>query len=200
MSRQLPEKPNLKHLKETSQRTLRTMPQGNWPMLNTRLPTSTASPDGVDLKAHVDAHALTPAQALKAAVCDQDAAHVRPILTQHPDLRTKIDAPLPDYGLARTHSTRRCSGLIVLRLMCCWSSAPTSTSAPSGGLAVRRLDDCDPGLAEFLTERGALSDRRARGITPRDDTRVEVCWRPIRAWSTHAAETVRTPLHWASTN
>ena len=111
------------------------------------------------LKSHVEALRLTPAEALKAAVCDSDAERVRQVLERYPELRARIDDPLPDYGFgeqalfaAVQRSDRETTD--VLRLA--GANIRKRTEWWAGGFGV--LDDCDPSMVEFLTERGAMLD------------------------------------------
>src|SRR6202161_4052035 len=101
MSRQLPEKPNLEFLKKQAKELLRSMQQGKLADAQLALSREYGFRSWADLKAPVQALTLSPAEALKAAVCDNDAARVRDVLKQHPELRASIDDPLPDYGFAQ---------------------------------------------------------------------------------------------------
>jgi hypothetical protein len=114
MSRQLPAKPNLEFLRKQAKELLRTLPQGKPANAPPGKPAN--APRGkladaqralaeeygfaswADLKAHVQSLGLSPAEALKSAVCDSNAARVREVLRQHPELRAKIDDPMPGYG------------------------------------------------------------------------------------------------------
>jgi hypothetical protein len=108
------------------------------------------------LKAHVPTLALSPTEALKVALCDNDASRVREILKQYPELRARIDDPLSDYSFDQRGLFAECSAAIGRRSMCCWAK-----NGPwSGGFGM--LDDCDPSLVEFLTERGEVV--RNRGL------------------------------------
>ncbi len=103
MSRQLPEKPNLEFLKKQAKELLRRTQQGKLADAQLALSREYGFHSWADLKAHVQALTLSPAEALKVAVCDNnDAASVRDVLKQHPELRTIIDDPLPDYGFRPT--------------------------------------------------------------------------------------------------
>jgi len=98
MSRQLPEKPNLEYLKKQAKELLRSMRQGKLADAQHMLANDYGFATWAKLKSHVEALGFSPAEALKAAVCDSDAARVREVLQRYPDLRKKIDDPLPDYG------------------------------------------------------------------------------------------------------
>src|SRR5215831_13363606 len=98
MSRQLPEKPNLEYLKKQAKELLRNMPQSKLADAQHTLADEYGFATWAKLKSHVEAMGLSPAEALKAAVCDRDAARVRNVLDRYPELRVRIDDPLPDYG------------------------------------------------------------------------------------------------------
>jgi hypothetical protein len=98
MSRQLPEKPNLEYLKKQAKELLRGMPQGKLADAQRKLASEYGFSTWAKLKSHVEVLGLSPAEALKAAVCDSDVARVREVLERHPELRARIDAPLPGYG------------------------------------------------------------------------------------------------------
>jgi len=98
MSRQLPEKPNLEYLKKQAKELLRGMRQGKLSAAQHTLANEYGFATWAKLKLHVAAQGMTPAQALKAAVCDRDAARVREVIERYPELRARIDDPLPDDG------------------------------------------------------------------------------------------------------
>jgi hypothetical protein len=101
MSRQLPEKPNLVYLKKQAKELRRSMRQGKLADAQHALAQEYGFASWAKLKVHVEALGLSPAEALKAAVCDSDAERVRKVLTDHPELRERIDDPLPGYGFGQ---------------------------------------------------------------------------------------------------
>ena len=101
MSRQLPEKPNLEFLKKQAKELLRSRQHSKLADAQLVLSHEYGFHSWADLKAYVQALTLSPAEVLKAAVCDNDAARVRDVLKQHPELRAIIDDPLPDYGFGQ---------------------------------------------------------------------------------------------------
>jgi hypothetical protein len=98
MSRQLPASPNLEYLKKQAKELLRRMPQRKLVDAQHALAIEYGFATWAKLKAHVESLRQTPAEALKTAVCDSDAARVREILERHSELRVKIDDPMPNYG------------------------------------------------------------------------------------------------------
>jgi ankyrin repeat protein len=159
MSRQLPQKPNLEYLKKQAKDLLRSMQQGKLADAQLALANEYGFPKWADLKANVQALALSPAEALKAAVCDSDAARVREVLKQYPDLRARIDDPLPDYGFgqhALFAAVQRTDRATIDVLLHAGAHIRKRTEWWAGGFGV--LDECDASLVDFLTERGAVVD------------------------------------------
>ncbi len=159
MSRQLPEKPDLEYLKKQAKELLRGTRQGKLADAQYTLANEYGFATWAKLKSHVEALRLSPAQALKAAVCDGDAALVRQILERNPDLRARIDDPLPDYGFgqhALFAAVQRSDRATIDVLLRAGANIRKRTEWWAGGFGV--LDDCDPGMVEFLTERGAVLD------------------------------------------
>jgi ankyrin repeat protein len=199
MSRQLPEKPNLEFLKKQAKELLRSTQQGKLADAQLALSKEYGFHSWADMKAHVQALTLSPAEALKAAVCDNDAARVRDVLKQHPELRASIDDPLPDDGFgiqALFAAVQRSNRAAIDLLLSAGANIRKRTDWWAGGFGV--LDDCDPSLVEFLIERGAVVDAHAASRL---------------GWMTKLAELVaadpevvharggdgQTPLHFAST-
>jgi hypothetical protein len=93
---------------------------------------------------------------LKAAVCGSDAARVRQVLDRYPELRARIDDPLPDYGFgehALFAAVQRSDRATIDVLLRAGSNIRKRTEWWARGFGV--LDDCDPSMVEFLTGRGA---------------------------------------------
>lgn len=162
MSRQLPEKPNLEYLQKQAKELLRNMPPGKLADAQHALANDYGFPTWAKLKAHVQALGLSPAQVLKVAVCDSDAARVREVIEQYPELRASLDDPLPDDGFglhALFAAVQRSDRATVDVLLRAGANIQKRTEWWAGGFGV--LDDCDPGMVEFLTGRGALLDAHA---------------------------------------
>ncbi|HEY2001782.1 MAG TPA: ankyrin repeat domain-containing protein [Acidobacteriaceae bacterium] len=159
MSRELPEKPNLEYLKKQAKELLRTTGQGKLADAQHTLAKEYGFASWAKLKSHVEALGLTPAEALKAAVCDSDAARVADLLKKHPELRARINDPLPDYGFgaqALFAAVQRSDRATIDVLLDAGADIRKRTEWWAGGFGV--LDDCHPSLVEFLTERGAVVD------------------------------------------
>jgi len=162
MSRQLPEKPNLEFLKKQAKELLRDMRQGKLADAQHTLANEYGFATWAKLKAHVEALGFSPAEALKAAVCDGDSDQVREVLERYPELRARIDDPLPNYGFgqhALFAAVQRSNRATIEVLLQAGANIRKRTEWWAGGFGV--LDDCDPSLVEFLTERGAVLDTHA---------------------------------------
>ena len=171
MSRQLPEKPNLAYLKKQAKELLRSMQQGKLADAQHALAQEYGFANWAKLKTHVEELGLSPAEALKAAVCDSDAARVRKVLKEHPELRAHIDDPMPGYGFGQQAlfaAVQRSDRATIDVLLNAGADIRKRTEWWAGGFGV--LDDCDPSLVEFLVERGA--DGRARGCAAGEDGRT----------------------------
>ena len=158
MSRSLPEKPNLEFLKKQAKELRNTL---GVKLVDAQhaLANDYGFPAWANLKAHVQALGLSPAQALKAAVCDSDAVRVRKLIDQHPELRATIDDPLPGYGFgqhALFAAVQRSDRATIDVLLGAGADIRQRTDWWAGGFGV--LDDCDPSMTEFLIERGAVLD------------------------------------------
>ena len=199
MSRQLPEKPNLVYLKKQAKELRRSMRQGKLADAQHALAQEYGFASWAKLKVHVEALGLSPAEALKAAVCDSDAERVRKVLTDHPELRERIDDPLPGYGFGQQAlfaAVQRSDRATIDVLLNAGANIRKRTEWWAGGFGV--LDDCDTSLAEFLIERGAVLDAHAAARLGKiAELRALVA---ADASAVHArGGDGQTPLHFAST-
>jgi len=115
-----------------------------------------------NLKSYVEGLGRSPAETLKAVVCESDAERVREVLERYPELRARIDDPLPDYGFgeqALFAAVQRSDRATIDVLLRAGANIRKRTEWWAGGFGV--LDDCDPSMVEFLTERGAELDAHA---------------------------------------
>jgi hypothetical protein len=159
MSRQLPQKPNLEYLKKQAKELLRGMRNGKLADAQSALANEYGFATWAKLKSHVEDLGLSPAEALKVAVCDSNALRVRELLDRHPELRAKIDDPLPNYGFGQQAlfaAVQRSDRATIDVLLEAGADIRRRTDWWAGGFGV--LDDCDPNLVEFLIERGAVLD------------------------------------------
>ncbi len=199
MTRQLPQNPNLGYLKKQAKELLRATRQGKLADAQHALARDYGFASWAKLKSHVEAQGLSPADALKAAVCDIDALRIREILERYPELRAKIDQPLPNYGFgqhalfAAVQRSDRASIDVLLRA---GADIRKRTEWWAGGFGV--LDDCDPSLVEFLIERGAVVDAHSAarlGLMPKLRALVAADPDVVHARGGDG----QTPLHFAST-
>jgi hypothetical protein len=198
MSRQLPENPSLEYLKKEA-KELRAVRQGKLADAQHALANEYGFANWAKLKAHVEALALTPSLAFTLAVRDSDAARVRELLERHSELRARIDAPLESYGHgqhAMFAAVQRGDRATIDVLLAAGADIRKRTEWKPGGFGV--LDDCDPGMVQFLTERGAMLDAHSAarlGMIAELRAMVEADPEAVHARGADG----RTPLHFAST-
>ena len=159
MSRELPEKPNLEHLRKQAKELLRSARQGKLADAQHMLANEYGFATWAALKSHVVTLGLSPAEALRVAVCDGDAGRVRALVESYAELRARIDDPLPGYGFgqhALFAAVQRSDRATIDVLLHAGAEIGKRTEWWAGGFGV--LDDCDPGLVDFLIERGAVLD------------------------------------------
>ncbi len=157
--RELPSKPNLEYLRKQAKSLQRSLSEGKLADAQQLLANEYGFASWAKLKSFVLQQQLSPAEALKVAVCNKDAAAVEEVLSRHPELKAVIDEPLPDYGFgqqalfAAVQRSDRATIDVLLRF---GANIKKRTEWWAGGFGV--LDDCDPSLADFLIERGAQLD------------------------------------------
>ena len=162
MSRQLPAKPSLEFLRKQAKQIQHTMTQGKLADAQHALAREYGFANWARLKSYVITFGLPPAEALTAAVRDSDAERVRELLESHPELRARINEPLPNYGFgihALFAAVQRSDRATIDVLLCAGADIRRRTEWWAGGFGV--LDDCDPSLVDFLIERGAIIDAHA---------------------------------------
>ena len=199
MSRELPEKPNIEYLKKQAKELLRAKPHGKLADAQRALANEYGFPSWAKLKAHVESLTLTPAEALKVAVCDSDAARVGELMDRHPELKTTIDGPLATYGFglnALFAAVQRSDRATIDVLLRAGANINQRSDWWAGGFGV--MDDCDPSMVEFLTARGAIVDAHAAArLGMMDRLRELVVANPAVV---HArGGDGQTPLHFAFT-
>lgn len=199
MPRQLPEKPNLVYLRKQAKALQRTMPQAKLADAQYALAKDYGFDTWARLKSHVESLGMPPAEALKAAVCDQDAARVQQLINRHPELREHIDDPLPNYGFganALFAAVQRSDRATIDVLLSAGANIRKRTDWWAGGFGV--LDDCDPSMVDFLIERGAVHDAHsASRLALMPKLRELIAADPA---TVHArGGDGQTPLHFAST-
>jgi hypothetical protein len=183
MSRELPPKANLEHLREQAKDLLRKVRQGDAAAIERlRSHVSFSAPASVKLadaqhfiardygfsswlklKEHVESLALDPAGMLSAAVCSSDADKTARVLQNYPELKAQINEPMANYGgsgmqalLAAVQRSDRKTIDVLLR-----GGADINARSRwwAGGIGV--LDEWGPEMAAFLMERGAVLDAHA---------------------------------------
>jgi ankyrin repeat protein len=199
MSRQLPEKPNLEYLKKEAKELLHAMPGGKLAAAQHSLANDYGFATWAKLKEHVESLSLSPPEALKAAVCAMDAIRVEQLLQSHPELRQTINDPMPGYGFgmqALFAATQRSDRATIDVLLRAGADINKRTDWWAGGFGL--LDDCDPSMVDFLTERGSVVEAHAAarlGMMAKLRELVEADPSVVHARGGDG----QTPLHFAST-
>jgi Ankyrin repeat len=199
VSRRLPEKPNLEYLKKQAKELLCSMPRGKLADAQHALANEYGFATWAKLKSHVEMLGRSPAEELKAAVCDSDAARVRTVLERCPELQARIDDPLPNYGFgqhALFAAVQRSDRATVDVLLRAGADIRKRTEWWAGGFGV--LDDCDPSLADFLIARGAVVDAHSAARLGMMSTLLELVGADPEAVHARGGDG-QTPLHFAST-
>jgi ankyrin repeat protein len=200
MSRPLPPKPNLAHLKKQAKELHRSQPQRKLAEAQHALANEYGFATWANLKHHVESLGRTPLQSFKAAVLDGDAPRVRELLAQYPELRAVLDHPLPDNDgqhalFAAVQRTDRATIDVLLEA---GASIHKRTECPpdslSGGFGV--LDDCDSSLLDFLRERGAVLDAHSAARLSRLSELQQMVAADPAAVHARGADG-QTPLHFA---
>jgi ankyrin repeat protein len=199
MSRELPANPSLESLRKQAKQQQRAMPHGKLADAQHALAREYGFPTWAKLKLHVVTLGLPPAEALKVTVCDSDAQRVRELLESYPELKAKIDEPLPTYGFGQNAlfaAVQRSDRATIDVLLRAGANIRKRTEWWAGGFGV--LDDCDPSLVDFLVERGAVIDAHASarlGMRPKLTELLAVDQGVVHARGGDG----QTPLHFAST-
>ena len=199
MSRDLPANPSLEHLRKQAKQLQRITPNGKLSDAQHELAREYGFSTWARLKTHVVTLGLAPAKALKVAVCDSDAQRVQELLESHPELRARIDEPLPDYGFgqhALFAAVQRSDRATIDVLLRAGADIHKRTEWWAGGFGV--LDDCDPSLVEFLIERGAVMDAHAAARLGMIEKLSELIATDPDAVHARGGDG-QTPLHFAST-
>jgi ankyrin repeat protein len=199
MSRELPENPNLEYLKKQAKQLLRTMRGGKLADAQHAVANDYGFPTWAMLKLHVESLGKTPAQLLKDAVVAMDAGRVLDVLKKYPELRAKIDEPMPDYSFgiqALFAAVQRSDRETIDVLLNAGSDINKRTEWWAGGFGV--LDDCDPGLVDFLVERGAKLDAHSASRLGRIEKLREFVNADPNVVHARGGDG-QTPLHFAST-
>ncbi|MBV9481588.1 MAG: ankyrin repeat domain-containing protein [Acidobacteria bacterium] len=181
MSRVLPARPNLEHLKKQAKDLLHNLEQGDPSAIEqlNAVVSATAGPKLADaqhalareygfaswakLKEHVESLGLSfdPVAAFVAAVNNNDEMRVAQVLQEHPELKLRLDDPLPGFafgGTALLQAVRGANRRAIDILLDAGADINQRSHWWAGGFGV--LDD-DRGLAPYLMERGARLDVHA---------------------------------------
>jgi len=219
MSRALPARPNVEHLKNQAKELLREFlakepdAVGRFrafdAALHSREPRLTDAqliiareygfPSWRKLALHVEALSEDPVVALVAAVRSDNVAATTRVLKSHPELRSKLNAALPDDGFGATilHvAVGRKNPAIIDLLLQAGANIDVKSHWWAGGFSL--LETVDPDFAPALTERGVtMNIHGAARLGRLADVERMVTEQPELV---HArGGDGQTPLHFAST-
>ena len=171
MSRELPQKPNLEHLKKQAKDLLRELQQRDAaenPKLadaQHQIAREYGFANWAKLKEHVEAVArrLAPGEELSAAVCASDTDRTARVLENHPELKAQLNEPMANYGNSGMQpllaAVQRSDRKTMDVLLAAGADINARSRWWAGGVGV--LDECGPSMAAFLIERGAVVDAHA---------------------------------------
>ena len=217
--RELPPRPDLEHLKKQAKELLHKLEQREPEALRraagVRVEFDPAAPQLSDaqrvlalehgfeswpkLKAHVASAAENAADALAAAINANDAALVRTVLARHPELKARIDEPLPGLSFdapAMIGAVHRNNREMVEALLDAGANINARTKWWAGGFGV--LDVSSQELTPYLIERGAYVDIHAAARLGRLD-RVKELSQGDPALVHARGGDGQLPLHFAAT-
>jgi ankyrin repeat protein len=217
MSRELPAKPNLEHLKKQAKQLLHDFQQSKADAVerfrafgSSSTPATAKLADAQHvvardygfanwpkLKEHVDSLTLPPGEQLLAAVCSSDAQRVERLLREHAELKASLNQPLATYGnlplmfAAVQRSDRKTMEV----LLAAGADIQARGKSWAGGIGV--LDECAPEMAQFLIDRGAAVDAHSAARLGMLETLQELV--ETEPALVHArGEGGQMPLHFAS--
>ena len=205
MSRELPAKPNLEHLKNQAKELLHDLQQQDRTAklagAQHRLAREYGFTSWKKLKEHVESvlHARVPGEMLCAAVRATDAGRVSQVLQDHPALKARIDQPMLNYGAgmpAILAAVQRSDRRTIDVLLAAGADINARSHWWAGGVGV--LDECSPELAAFLIERGAIVDPLAAARLGMLEKLQELVAADAGAARSSGANG-QTPLHCSST-
>ena len=219
MSRQLPAKPNLEHLKKQAKQLLHNFEQGDpvaieqfRSLASPHVPENPKLADAQHLlardygfaswpklKEHVESltRLLEPLEQLAAAVRASNSEWVARVLASHPALKPQINDPMPNHGgmQAILAAVQRSDRKTIDVLLAAGADINARARSWAGGIGV--LDECAPNMAAFLIERGAVVDAHAAARLGMFDKLQEfVTTNPSVVGS--RGTNGQTPLHFAS--
>jgi len=150
------------------------------------------------LKAHVGSLSDDPMEALTVAIKANDAALVRDVLSRHPELKPRLNEPLPNYSFdtpALIAAVYKDNREMIDVLLSAGADINARTKWWAGGFGV--LDNSSAELTPYLIQRGAAVDIHASarlGMFDRVRSLVEAYPSLVRARGGDG----QTPLHFAS--
>jgi ankyrin repeat protein len=216
--RELPERPDLEHLKKQAKRLLRAILQAD-PAAVERFreaQVTYAAPavklaeaqlviareHGFDswanLKAQIGVFSNNPVEALTAAIKANDAPLVRQVLDRYPMLKSKLDEPLPDYSFDTppiVAAVQKDNRDMVDALLDAGADINARSRWWAGGFGV--LDSSSEELTPYLIKRGAHVDIHAAARLGMFERVKDLVQRDAALVHARGGDG-QTPLHFAS--
>ena len=155
MSRDLPARPSLDHLKKQAKDLVRGGAATRLADAQRLVAREYGFPSWTKLKRHVLSLAADPADALAAALNGNDAQAVRRVLKAHPELGGRLNEPLPgaDFGALPLHQAVRSRNREIIDLLLALGADINGKSRWwAGGFGL--LETADAEVVPFLLERG----------------------------------------------
>ena len=216
MSRELPAKPNLEHLRKQAKDLLRDFERGEPAAVERFGSISAATPkladaqhviardygfaDWAKLKHRVEEirNAGKPGELLSLAVCASDADRVAHVLEEYPQLKSQLNEPMANYDgmqalLAAVQRSDRKTVQVLLR-----AGADIHARSRSWTPGIGVLDECAEEMAEFLIECGAVMDIHSAARLGRFEKVQDFVKADPNVVKARGADGL-TPLHFAAT-
>jgi len=219
MARDLPANPDLEHLRKQAKDLLRDLERGDptalerYHALGARRGAKAKLADAQRLvareygfsswsrlKSHVESlgKSADVRIAASAAIRANDAAELETLLRKHPELRARVNEPLPQLAfdtVAIVAAADRGSREMVDVLLRAGADIDARSHWWAGGFGV--LDVCPPAFATYLIERGATVDANAAARLDMRDALDQIVTRDANAVHARGGDG-QTPLHVAA--
>jgi ankyrin repeat protein len=201
MSRELPENPNIEHLKKQAKALLRERPQAKLADAQLEIAREYGFPSWPKLQSHVARvqRGIEAGELLARAVRAQDTEEVARVIERYPELKARIDEPMAGYGegmQALIAAVQRTDRKTIDVLLAAGADINARAQWWAGGIGV--LDECMPELAPFLIERGARVDAHSAARLGMIDTLRDLLAADAGVVNARG-HNGQMPLHFAST-
>ena len=199
MPRELPERPNLEHLKKQAKDLQHAGGATKLAEAQRLVAREYGFASWAKLKAHVDSFAADPREAFNAAIRSHDVANVSRVLRRFPEFISRLDEPLVGdaFGalpivVAAEHGDREIVSLLVRS----GANIDAVNDWWAGGFGV--LDVSPPAMTEFLLDHGATMTAHGAARLGRVEDLERIVSTDPSAVHRRGGDG-QTPLHFAST-